>query len=112
MVQFFGLDKIIIFTIFKLVPILWVSQYVSLNRSHERNEICSLPLKATVGKFLEEFIGTFTNDVLVVKRVTCEKNFEVRLTTPFEVIQKFGLVCSCCFYLYCATKLDMDFKKP
>ena len=53
------------------------------------------------------------NDVLVVKRVTCEKkNFEVRLTTPFEVIQKFGLVCSCGIYLYCATKLDMDFKKP
>ena len=54
------------------------------------------------------------NDVLVVKRVTCEKNFKVRLTTPFKVIQKFGLpvVCSCGFYLYCATKLVMDFKKP
>ena len=29
-----------------------------------------------------------------------------------EVIQKFGLDSSCGFYLYCATKLDMDFKKP
>ena len=52
------------------------------------------------------------NDVLVVQRVTCEKIFEVRLTTPFEVIQEFGLVCSCGIYLYCATKLDIEIKKP
>ena len=32
MVQFFGSAKIIIFTIFKLVPILWVSQYLSTLR--------------------------------------------------------------------------------
>ena len=32
MVQLFGLAKIIIFTIFKLVPIVWVSQYLSTIR--------------------------------------------------------------------------------
>ena len=35
MVQFFGSAKIIIFTIFKLVPILWVSQFLGTIRYTE-----------------------------------------------------------------------------
>ena len=39
MIQFFGLAKIIIFMIFKLVPILWVSQFLSTIRCYNFSQI-------------------------------------------------------------------------
>ena len=66
MVQFFGSAKIIIFTIFKLVPILWVSQYLSTLRYYcfDKNDLHQV---VTTHKFHENRITM--KEVVVVTRI-------------------------------------------
>ena len=44
----------------------------SLTRSHQRNEICSIPLKSTASEFLAQFIQGYTDDALAIRRVVCK----------------------------------------
>ena len=74
----------------------------SLEKKYERNEIRLIELNTTIGEFLSSFIQEQNENEVIIKRVKCGADFEVKLhETPMSVIHSFGYKYFTVLFQFC-----------
>ena len=73
----------------------------SLEKKYERNEIRLIELNTTIGEFLSSFIQEQNENEVIIKRVKCGADLEVKLQTRMSVIHSFGYKYFTVLFQFC-----------